>query len=123
MDACPTGAIVAPRTVDSNRCISYHTIENRGTVPEDLSRHFGDWVFGCDICQEACPWNRDVKPTSEPGFSPRPGHAHPDLDALVAMDEAGFREAFAGTPILRAKQAGMARNAGVARTNAASESK
>ena len=116
-DACPTGAIAAPGVVDSNRCISYHTIENRGSVAADLSRRFRDWVFGCDVCQDVCPWNRDAATTSEPDFLPRPGHAHPNLDELAAMDETAFREAFAGSPILRAKQAGMARNAATARAN------
>jgi epoxyqueuosine reductase len=117
IEACPTEAIVAPRVVDSNRCISYHTIENKGDVPAGLSRHFGDWVFGCDVCQEVCPWNRDAKPTSDPDFLPRPGHAHPKLDTLTAMDEAAFKGKFAGSPIIRAKHAGMARNAAIARAN------
>ncbi len=111
MDACPTGAIVEPRMVDSRRCISYHTIENRSEIPGLVAGNMRDWVFGCDICQEACPWNHRVSDTDESDFAPRPGHAHPDLERLTRMDAEGFQEAFAGSPIMRAKQAGMARNA------------
>jgi len=117
IDACPTGAIVAPHVVDSRRCISYHTIENHGEVPKELQRHFGDWVFGCDICQEACPWNGGVPATSETDFHPRQGHACPPLELFEEMDEEGFREEFAGTPIMRAKLAGLRRNARIARRN------
>ncbi len=117
IDACPTGAITAPRVVDSRRCISWHTIENRGEIPPELQPHFGDWVFGCDLCQEVCPWNRDVPVTGERDFHPRAGHAHPPLIWLESMDEAEFSGEFAGTPIMRAKHAGMARNARVARGN------
>jgi epoxyqueuosine reductase len=117
LDACPTGAIIAPRVIDSRRCISWHTIENRGEIPPELSPCFGDWVFGCDVCQEACPWNHGVPVTTEQDFHPRPDHAHPSLSWLETMDEAEFQENFAGTPLMRAKLRGMQCNAHIARQN------
>lgn len=117
IDACPTDAIVEPRVVDSRRCISYHTIENRGDVPEALHADHDDWVFGCDICQEVCPWNRFATATNEPDFAPRPGQANPSLSSLIEMTEDSFRERFAGTPLRRAKYAGMQRNATIALRN------
>jgi epoxyqueuosine reductase len=118
IEACPTGAIVEPRVLDARRCIAYHTIENRGAVPETLRPAFGHWVFGCDLCQEACPWNRYPKITSERDFHPRPGHANPDLAEWAAMDEAAFHRRFAGTPVHRATHEGMQRNIQIARKNA-----
>lgn len=117
LDACPTGAIVAPRVVDSNRCIAYHTIENRGPVPEEVSRRLGDWVFGCDACQEACPWNRRAPQTTEPDFLLRPEAASPPLDALADMTEESFGARFNGTPVRRAGLEGMRRNARAVRRN------
>lgn len=117
LDACPTGALVEPRVLDANRCISYHTIENRGEVPEDVRRRFGDWLFGCDLCQEVCPWNRQAQVTSEPDFFPRDGNANPHLDEWDEMDDEMFRVRFSGTPLMRAKRAGMVRNARIAREN------
>ncbi len=117
LDACPTNALVEPHVLDSNRCISYQTIENRGEVPEDIAANHGDWVFGCDICQEVCPWNRAPSMTDETDFHPRNGHANPNLDDLARMNDAAFLEAFAGTPIMRAKRSGMQRNAGIAKKN------
>ena len=111
MDACPTGAIIEPGMVDSRKCISYHTIENRGAVPEAVVSCSADWVFGCDICQEVCPWNGKTPPTSEKDFHPRPGHANPDLTKLGQMAEEDFLSEFAGMPIMRAKCQGMKRNA------------
>jgi epoxyqueuosine reductase len=119
VDACPTSAIVAPRLVDSNRCISYHTIENRGEVPAELAKRFGDWVFGCDVCQEVCPWNRRVPETSERDFLPRGDRANPSLERVLSMSEEVFRGEFAGTPLLRAKYAGFMRNARIAQENSA----
>lgn len=117
LDACPTLAIVAPRVVDARRCISYHTIENRGAVPADQAGSFGDWVFGCDVCQEVCPWNSTVPTSAEPDFAPRPGNAWLDLDAAEALSEDDFARRFEGSPIRRAKRAGLARNAHIARRN------
>lgn len=110
IDACPTSAIVEDGVVDSRRCISYQTIENRGEVPEDVQSRHGGWVFGCDVCQEVCPWNRFARETTETDFLPRGGHANMDLAGLAAMDEASFRSEFEGTPILRARFEGMQRN-------------
>lgn len=117
LDACPTDAIVKPRVVDSNRCISYHTIENRGNIPADLEPAFDDWIFGCDICQEVCPWNRKPILTSEADFLPRDGHAYLDLDDLDSLDDEAFLARFAGTPLMRAKRAGLQRNAALVRRN------
>ncbi len=114
--ACPTDAIVAPYVVDNRRCISYLTIENRGPIPLDLRPGLGTWVFGCDICQEACPVNRKAKATSDPNFG-RKDLAALDLIELLDMTEAEFRERFAGTPMMRAKRVGMQRNASVALGN------
>jgi epoxyqueuosine reductase len=115
--ACPTEAIVEGRMVDSRRCISYHTIENRGAIPAELGRDFGDWVFGCDVCQEVCPWNRKAPVSEERDFRPRRDHAHPRLDKLVAITEEAFRREFEGTPIMRAKPDGIRRNAAIVLAN------
>lgn len=117
IDACPTGAIVAPEVVDARRCISYQTIENRGGIPEALHGDMGDWLFGCDVCQEVCPWNRKIDTTSETDFHPRPGQAYVDLDSLEAMDDAAFLDRFAGTPLMRTKRTGLQRNAAVIRAS------
>ncbi|MCH7960307.1 MAG: tRNA epoxyqueuosine(34) reductase QueG [Candidatus Hydrogenedentes bacterium] len=121
IDACPTAAIVEPYVVDSRKCISYHTIENRGDVSKELSPHFEDWIFGCDICQEVCPWNRFARITSEPDFLPRAGNANLDPDEILREDEAAFNARFEGTPIRRAKYTGMVRNAITVKNNDARE--
>ncbi len=117
IDACPTGAIVESKVVDSTRCISYHTIENRHEVPESLGRSFGDWVFGCDVCQEVCPWNRFRKVTTENDFHARTEQAHPNLPALEEVSDEQFNRQFEGTPLRRAKASGLRRNARIARRN------
>ena len=117
IDACPTGAIIAPRLVDARKCISYHTIENRGSIPEGLRPRFADWLFGCDVCQEVCPWNGSPKITSAQDFHPRPGHAFLDLDTVLNMDEATFSTRFAGTPIRRATLPALQRNARIVTAN------
>ena len=116
IDACPTGAIVAPYVIDNSRCISYLTIENRGPIPEELRPKMLDWVFGCDICQEVCPVNRKQRPTGEAAFS-RQDMASVDLVEILEMTEEAFRERFAGTPVMRAKRTGLQRNACVALGN------
>jgi len=120
LEACPTQAIVQPKVVDARRCISYHTIENRGDVPEELAEKFGDWVFGCDVCQDVCPWNRKLRETSETDFLPRDGHANLGFDDVTKMDEAEFFSRFAGTPVMRTKLAGIKRNARIAERTASS---
>ena len=118
IDVCPTQAIVAPYVLDARRCISYLTIEHRGPIPRALRPAIGNRVFGCDDCQEVCPWNRFARlGASARPFAPRPGNAAPLLARLLALDETGFRDRFRHTPIRRAKRAGLARNAAVALGN------
>lgn len=117
LEACPTSAIVEAGVVDARRCLSYHTIENRGEIPADLHEALGDWLFGCDVCQEVCPWNRFAKAAGDPAFAPIDGHAYIGLDEVARMDEAAFNAAFEGSPIRRAKHAGIQRNAAIVRAN------
>jgi epoxyqueuosine reductase len=117
IEACPTDAILAPYQLDSNRCISYVTIEKRGAIPEELRSGMGHHVFGCDICQDVCPWNRKAPVTSAPEFSPRSGLVNPALDWLAEMSAEQFREAFRGSPILRTKRSGLRRNTAIALGN------
>jgi epoxyqueuosine reductase len=117
IQACPTQAILAPYQLDSNRCISYLTIEKRGTVPEDLRAGIGRHVFGCDICQDVCPWNRKAPTSAAPEFSPRPGLVNPSLAWLVEMTPEEFRGTFRGSPIRRTKRSGLRRNAVIAMGN------
>lgn len=110
IDACPTQAIVEDGVVDARQCISYQTIENRGDIPQEIQDRMKPWVFGCDICQEVCPWNRFATPTTEPDFTPRPEVAYPNAGQLLNMTEAQFVDVFNGTPVMRAKRTGMQRN-------------
>lgn len=111
IDACPTDAIVAPGRVDARRCISYWTIEHRGPVPEPERAGLGQWIFGCDVCQEVCPWNETFA-RDEPGaFERRDDLAELDPRRILEMDEGAFRAAFSGTPLMRARRDGMRRNA------------
>jgi epoxyqueuosine reductase len=114
IDACPTGAIVEPYILDARRCISYLTIELRGEIPEALRAPMGRHVFGCDICQDVCPWNRRAPSTSEPSFAPRDGLLAPDLEWLAALNEEEFRKLFQESPVKRTKWRGLIRNACVA---------
>jgi epoxyqueuosine reductase len=121
LPACPTGAIVAPGVIDARRCISYLTIEHRGPIPVQLRPLMGTWVFGCDVCQEACPINHRLAPTPlEEGSGPchRGPVPTPDLVELLELDDAGFAERFAGTAVARTGRARLARNAAVALGNA-----
>ena len=118
MDACPTEAIPQPFVLDSNRCISYLTIELKGAIPRPYREKIGDWIYGCDICQEVCPWNlKHAKPTDEPTLKARDGLDAPDLSELLAMDQPTFSRRFRGSPIKRAKRRGILRNAAVALGN------
>lgn len=117
IDACPTQAIVAPHVLDANLCISYLTIEKRGSIPEPLREGIGRHVFGCDICQDVCPWNRKAPVTSAAEFQPREGLVNPALEWLAGIDEAEFREVFRGSPIRRTKRQGLRRNAALAMGN------
>ncbi len=117
LDACPTNAFPEPRVLDANRCISALTIEHRGEVPAELRGGMGQWIFGCDICQEVCPWNRHAPGSPEPTFQPREGNATLDLADLLSLDDAGFRRRFRQSPLARAKRHGLARSAAIALGN------
>ncbi len=118
LDACPTGALVSAHELDARRCISYLTIELRGDIPPDLRPAMGNWVFGCDLCQAICPWNRAAARRSPPArpASLRLDPSPPLLD-LLALDPATFRARFGGTPVLRAGYEGFMRNVCVAAGN------
>jgi len=114
IEACPTDAIVAPYQLDSNRCISYLTIEKRGSIPDELREGMGHHVFGCDICQDVCPWNRKAPFSTAAEFTPRDGLVNPALDWLAEMGAEDFRRTFRSSPIRRAKHSGIRRNALIA---------
>jgi epoxyqueuosine reductase len=114
IEACPTDAILAPYKLDSNKCISYLTIEKRGSIPEDLRAGMGRHIFGCDICQDVCPWNRKAPASTAPEFEPRPGLVNPALAWLAEMTVEDFREEFRGSPVRRTKRTGLRRNAVIA---------
>ena len=115
--ACPTDAIVAPYVIDNRKCISFLTIELRGPIPRELRPMMGDWVFGCDICQEVCPVNRKAVLSGEPDFNKRHDFDAPDLIPLLELDDDDFRKRFEGSPIRRAKREGLQRNVCVALGN------
>jgi epoxyqueuosine reductase len=118
IDACPTGAIVEPYVLDARRCISYLTIELRGSIPIELRASVGRHIFGCDICQDVCPWNRRAPATQLSNFQPRNIGEHsllaPELDWLLSLSEEEFREKFRGSPVKRTKWRGLLRNVCVA---------
>ncbi|MDX1545570.1 MAG: tRNA epoxyqueuosine(34) reductase QueG [Rhodothermales bacterium] len=115
IDACPTDAIYQPYAVDANRCISYWTIEHRGDdVPAGLRPLFDRWIFGCDICQDVCPWNKFAFATEEPRFLPRPGLPDTDLREWAELDLDAFRTIFRKNPVKRAKFEGLMRNVRIA---------
>ncbi len=110
IDACPTQAIVQPYVVDGSKCISYFTIELKDNIPQEMKGSFNDWAFGCDVCQDVCPWNRFSKPHNEPLFNP-----HPDLLSFTKKDweeitEETFRAVFKNSAVKRAKFSGLKRN-------------
>jgi epoxyqueuosine reductase len=109
LEACPTRAFVAPYILDARRCISYLTIEHRGEIPEDLRGALHGWVFGCDVCQEVCPWNRKASAPRDPDLAPAGSFG--DVNDLLDLDDAGFRERFGGSAIRRTKRSGLQRNA------------
>jgi epoxyqueuosine reductase len=112
LDACPTHAFVGPRDLDARACISYLTIEHRGEFTEAQRGQVGEWVFGCDVCQDVCPWNVSfARETADPGFAVRPEVAAPDVRALATMDEAEFQRRYGDTPFTRPGLEGMRRNA------------
>jgi epoxyqueuosine reductase len=109
LDACPTAAFVAPYVLDARRCISYLTIEHHGDVDLALRPALGDWLFGCDVCQDVCPWNRKAAASRERAFAP--SESLPPPEALLALDETEFRRRFRATPLWRTRRAGLLRNA------------
>jgi epoxyqueuosine reductase len=115
--ACPTSALVAPGVLDSRRCISYLTIELRGPIPRELRPLMGTHIFGCDICQAVCPWNRHAPETAETACWPQAGYAAPELLPLLSLSEAEFQTRFRSSPIRRAKRRGFLRNVAVALGN------
>ncbi|HLW52303.1 MAG TPA: tRNA epoxyqueuosine(34) reductase QueG [Candidatus Angelobacter sp.] len=120
LDACPTQAFVAAGKLDASRCIAYLTIEKRGAITEELRAGMGHQLFGCDICQDVCPWNRkpgNARASNAPEFQPQEGFFHPDLRWLAGMKEEDFRGTFRGSPIKRTKFSGLRRNLAVAMGN------
>jgi epoxyqueuosine reductase len=121
LDACPTEAFVAPYVLDARRCISYLTIECRSAIPEGLRSQMGNAVFGCDICQDVCPWNRKAPITTTAAFDPREGkfsNFAPELEAIGALSQSEFSDVFRASAVKRAKWRGLVRNACVALGNA-----
>jgi epoxyqueuosine reductase len=117
--ACPTGALVDAHTLDNQRCISYLTIEHRGAIPEELRPLMGDWVFGCDVCQEVCPVNRKAAPAAAPEFRATDSwRAAPPLTDLLLLEAEAYQQRFRGSAVKRAKLTGLQRNAAVALGNA-----
>jgi epoxyqueuosine reductase len=117
LDVCPTQAFVAPYVLDARRCIAYLTIELRGVIPVALRPAMGNWVFGCDLCQEVCPWNRSAPPTRHPRLQPSPDRISPPLLDLLALDREGFNRRFRGSPVMRSRWEGFLRNVCVAAGN------
>jgi epoxyqueuosine reductase len=113
LDACPTDAFPQPYVLDASRCISYLTIELRDAVPAELRAGIGDWLFGCDVCQEVCPWNSRGPRSREADFEPRADCNPMDLIALFDLDDAEFRRRFRHTPLWRPKRRGLLRNAAI----------
>jgi epoxyqueuosine reductase len=121
IEACPTDCILPDRTLDARRCISYLTIENKGDIPEELRPLMQDWIFGCDLCQTACPWNRFAAPEGDASFQPSSGSPFPDLVHALALTPSTFNRQFKRSPIQRAKRRGLLRNAAVALGNISDE--
>lgn len=119
IDACPTDAIVAERQLDARLCISYWTIEHRGSIPDAMRPAIGDWIFGCDLCLDACPWNRFAEQAREARFAAREDRAAPRLLPLLDLSDAAFRARFNGSPVQRAGRDGFVRNVCVALGNTA----
>jgi epoxyqueuosine reductase len=120
LDACPTGALIEPYHLDSNRCISYWTIEHRGEIPAAMRPQLGEWVFGCDVCQEVCPWNRRrhaLAPADHEEMRLPPERRELDLAALLDLSREEYVERFRGSPMKRAKREGLQRNAAIALAN------
>jgi epoxyqueuosine reductase len=113
LDACPTNAFPQPYVLDASRCISYLTIELRDSIPDELRAGVGDWVFGCDICQDVCPWNTHAPRSNEAAFDPLPVNNPLELASLFYLDDAAFRARFRDTPLWRPWRRGLLRNAAI----------
>jgi epoxyqueuosine reductase len=123
LEACPTGALPEPFVLDATRCISYLTIELKGAIPESRRDGIGRHVFGCDICQDVCPWNRKRRRMGGSAFGPREGLLSPALDELASLDPAAFAERFRRSPVKRARRRGLLRNVAVALGNSGDATK
>jgi epoxyqueuosine reductase len=110
IDACPTGAIIQPYVVDGSKCISYYTIELKEAIPQEMKGRFDDWVFGCDVCQQVCPWNRFSTPHNEPEFTPKEKLMGLSRDEWHGMTEVLFEELFHASAVKRTKFSGLKRN-------------
>lgn len=122
IDQCPTNAIVSPGVIDAPRCLSFQTIENRGAIPMELRSLMGDWVYGCDVCQEVCPYTKVARPDPDPAFLPKSAdNAYPSLRWLLRMTQDEFGATYFGTPVPRTKRRGLARNAAIALGNIGTE--
>lgn len=121
IEACPTDAILPGRDIDARRCISYLTIENKDAIPEELRPHMQDWIFGCDICQTVCPWNRFAAPEGDASFRLQSGSPFPDLIQTLELTPSIFNRQFKRSPVQRAKRRGLLRNAAVAIGNISDE--
>ena len=117
LDACPTDAFIGPYKLDASRCISYLTIEKRGSIPEELREGMGNHLFGCDICQDVCPWNHGAQVSPADEFHPRPELVNPALEWVAEMTNDDFRATFKGSPVKRTKYSGLRRNAAIAMGN------
>jgi epoxyqueuosine reductase len=117
LDACPTGALVAPYVLDSRLCISYWTIEHRGAIPSEVRPLLGDWVFGCDVCQEVCPWNAGPRPATEPALALPETRRRLSLLDLLELQQEDYETRFRRSPMKRARRSGLRRNAAVAMGN------
>ncbi len=117
LDACPTQAFAGPYQLDARRCISYLTIELRGPIPDELRPGLGDWIFGCDVCQEVCPWNRKSQPCDEPTLAPTQAGLTADLIEILGLSEDEFRRRYRRTPLWRPRRRGLLRNAALALGN------
>ncbi len=121
IDACPTECILPDRTIDARRCISYLTIELKDNIPGEMRPMLGDWVFGCDVCQMVCPWNRFASPEGDASFAPRPDVPTPNLIRELELTPEGFNRKFKNSPLKRAKRRGYLRNVAVAAGNSEDE--
>jgi epoxyqueuosine reductase len=117
IDACPTRALVAPGVLDSTRCISYLTIEQRGPIPDEFTMAIGSHVYGCDVCQEVCPWNQTAPGSNDPAWQPRPAWTNATVATLARLDDAELRKAMRESSMRRTKVAGLRRNIAAAQEN------